>query len=687
MEKQEAGSLRQALQEKDRLEEEARIHTQAQDEAADLVWSHQNPQDPSLPFRNPDVDFKQHLKKGSHARSQSIGPFSSLYIKKGGSGSEGSRSASEGSNTSEGGVVASENAGSIQTTRGPGSEDREGRLARKSSGFSSIKNKYGSLKSTLSGPREMIRQRSSSAKGRKTSGESASAKSVFRNPEDQIYEEPENVTTTESSTVTKDSRALASTTRNTSYGSRSMKEKLDQRSQTDPVYNRVDIYKNTPTQSRNAAYQQNEFPVKIDLLPERPPTREGKEIRSDDIRSATSMKLKDRSEKLPMPTIVSNRPGRPIVSFKSAERELRQETSSRPSTRDGPSSKPLSSVKPSLAAVNSEPIIPTISLPDAPSIRVDEAPTIRLNDAPSVPTINVPDDTPSISVWEAPSIAITPDVAVVKTDPTSRPIHSSPRPLPRPGASARPPPANRPLPTHSSTAPVKSIPHWSPAAQLRRNQAQCAACALPISGRVVGAAGQRFHPQCFNCFQCGELLECVAFYPEPDKNRAERLDRIEARLQGQPIPDEQAHHTEASDGDESLRFFCHLDFHENFSPRCRSCKTPIEGEVIVACGGEWHAGHFFCAECGDPFDEKTPFVEKDGFAWCTGCHTRKHYGKCAGCKKPILDVVMKAMGLEWHEGCFVCCQCGGGFGDGRFFVREGEGLPVCVGCEERRLKA
>jgi hypothetical protein len=36
-----------------------------------------------------------------------------------------------------------------------------------------------------------------------------------------------------------------------------------------------------------------------------------------------------------------------------------------------------------------------------------------------------------------------------------------------------------------------------------------------------------------------------------------------------------------------------------FSPRCKSCKTPIEGEVVVACGAEWHVGHFFCAECGD----------------------------------------------------------------------------------------
>ena len=34
-------------------------------------------------------------------------------------------------------------------------------------------------------------------------------------------------------------------------------------------------------------------------------------------------------------------------------------------------------------------------------------------------------------------------------------------------------------------------------------------------------------------------------------------------------------------------------------------------------------------------------------------------------------------------------ECGCGFDDGRFFVRgkEGKEIPVCVACEERRLKA
>ena len=104
-----------------------------------------------------------------------------------------------------------------------------------------------------------------------------------------------------------------------------------------------------------------------------------------------------------------------------------------------------------------------------------------------------------------------------------------------------------------------------------------------------------------------------------------------------------------------------------------------------------------------PFDAKTPFVEKDGFAWCLGCHSRRTAPRCLGCKQPVMDdVVITAIGGQWHERCFVCHQCGSGFGpDGRFFAREGEpkrstkgriiGGPVqyavCERCEGIRLKA
>lgn len=49
-----------------------------------------------------------------------------------------------------------------------------------------------------------------------------------------------------------------------------------------------------------------------------------------------------------------------------------------------------------------------------------------------------------------------------------------------------------------------------------------------------------------------------------------------------------------------------------------------------------------------------PFVEKDGYAWCVGCHTNRYSTKCKKCRKPVTDTVLKALGFEWHPNCFVC---------------------------------
>ncbi|MCJ1243787.1 hypothetical protein MMC30_000984 [Trapelia coarctata] len=682
MEKQEAKSLRDALKDMD-LREEHRIHAAAQTEAADLVWKHRNS---GVPYKNPEPvrDYKQHLRKGSHTRSQSIsrygvlGPGLALQEQSHRSVSDGSTSSRSSAGKSKGSRVSS---GSSLFQKNSLDETRELGSKSDTEHTSSTRKAYGSLTFPIPPTKVFNSRRSSGPRSRNVSAEGR--QSLFRNPGDQIYEEPEEVTATENSLQEKANKPLPlkPKNRNSSVTFKDTIKVFNTHAKdivpSEKRFSKYEIQNNLPTQSRDPSYVQNPLqstaPEHAELTAEHtpmdtPPTKNGLEIRSDEIRAATSMRRKDRSPKLPTPTVVSDRPGRPIVSFdrnyKPREIELKEESStgSRPSSHDGPSrtipNLPNKPQLPSATASASAPAIPTINFMESPAIQV--------NDRPAIPTINV-SDVPTISVFESSIPTI-----VAPEHKTSR------RPLPSTSSSEGPSPGNRPLPSHSSTAPVLSNKsHWTPVPH--RATAQCAACALPISGRIVSAASQRFHPACFSCLKCGELLECVAFYPEPDNFREARLSRISARLNNEPLSAEDALHTEEEDGDDSLRFYCHLDYHENFSPRCRSCKTPIEGEVVVACGGEWHVGHFFCAECGDPFDAHTPFVEKDGFAWCVGCHSRRFSGKCAGCRKPVIDMVVKALGKEWHEDCFCCRECGGKFQDGRFFTRgEGEEPPFIL---------
>ena len=659
IEKQEAKSLKEALEDMD-LREEQRIHAAAQDEATDLVWKHRNS---GIPYKNPDKprDYKQHLRRGSYAKSQSIGQYGVLAVGKKAKG-QNQRSVSDGSSSTKshsdafGGSRAS--SGSSNGHTQADTNGTQEAAANSGIGYNAAKNKtYENLTFPLPPTRVFSRRRSSGSRSRHVSGERR--QSLFKNPEDQIYEEPDEVAvmTAQTEAISMEPQPLKPKTRNTSGTFNDTKKVFDKPSSTtllaEKKFSKYEIHNNPPSQSLNPSYLRNSLPptgngstwnTRYEVPADIPPMKNGIEIRSAEIRAATSMRLKDRSSKLPSPTVVSDRPGRPIVSFdrdyKPRQVELKQEhTPTSILTSRNEANRALHSL------LGKRQMPPSIaSAPAIPTINILESPGFEINNQPVIPTIEIA-GVPEISVSE-PSIP----VIATSESPTPR------RPLPRAANTMQAMQGQRPLPHYSSTVPVPSSKsHWTPTSS--RSTAQCAACALPISGRIVSAASQLFHPACFNCFQCGELLECVAFYPEPDTSRNARLARIKARLNHEQLSPEDACHTEQDDGDDGLRFYCHLDFHENFSPRCKSCKTPIEGEVVVACGGEWHVGHFFCAECGDPFDANTPFVEKDGFAWCVDCHSRRFSGKCAGCRKPITDMVVKALGREWHDGCFCCKVC------------------------------
>lgn len=824
IEKQEAKSLRMALEDMD-LAEEQKVHKDAQDEAADLVWRHQNPNapmpNPDLAYENPDLnrDYRSHLRKGSYSRShskeavpQASGRSSSSSTRP--STSTSSRPSMEGkrrvtppaiqeeaeakpdwrSHLRKGSNASSHDRESISHGAADVSSKRASfsrPFSPPSSGTSSAaperptlphaattgdvttrkvsgsKGKgYGDLAAAVKKDIDNARRRSSSGK-RILSGE----KRFYMHPNDRIYEDPQEEATPPKKSPSPGgmpipdlrptpsppiqapaiepppSQPATGYVRKNPFARVRMQQQMLERTQSEPVvhkppprFDRVEIQRNPPTQSRNAGYMSNEptpatpprasedSGVEDSLVEDAqsPGYKDGKEIRGDDIRAATSKHRKDRSTNLPQPTVVSDKPGRPIVSFQKDWKpkevvlegmlsaaapsasvppkadpvgSLRSNESPRPSSRGSVRASPFhrnsiprfeppkqSAHEPSKPAVpaisvpdtersSSRPPVPMINLPDDEPMQKPPIPTICLpdDDEPHVPSIVLPEEPefasssnnsmpsiPTIAVNDAPSISVSGPGFSTRPSPAR---HNTALPSTHTAA-----PTHRPLPTptqhdphthHANTTPLprtKSTPHYTPS--LRQASAQCAHCALPIAGRILSAAGQRFHPGCFVCHECTTNLELVAFYPEPETERSKRLERIALRQHGGPLPEDltedQLYELEAADGEPSLRFYCHLDFHERFSPRCKSCKTPIEGEVIVACGAEWHAGHFFCAQCGDPFDSTTPFVEKDGYAWCVNCHTNRYSAKCKGCRKPVTDVVVKALGFEWHANCFAC---------------------------------
>ncbi|KAK4101753.1 hypothetical protein N658DRAFT_53781 [Parathielavia hyrcaniae] len=720
MEKEEAFSLRRAMEDMDLKErapqgtdgadesdEDKRLYDTALNEAAELVWKHQNPgklPQPGVPYR-----YRTHLRKNSyaHARTASVGRYGSDVAPTGLARDPPSRSVSGSSTEGDSPGSVAGRPSFASSRQSPGSESGAG-WGQTAPAPARNSKPYGDIPA---GSRPLPGVRSRSRQKRNTSGDGQKPFSG-----DQIWEEPDN----EGSAQRQGSAPHDAVNplrpkpkeplNRLQCATKPPAETKPTSSPPSPEkkVSRYEIYRNPPSQSRDPQYTTNTCATASPVPQADVPRKHGVEIRGDDIRQATSMKLKDRSPKLPTPSAVSDSPGRPIVSFSKKwkpQEEATDDKSDESRVGRGGVGHPAYLVPGGLR--RQQPQQPTQAIPaifvtddvtaspapaSSPIRRPQPLPPVIQVNGPSVPMIAVSDS----SSPSPPTIVVEPDgadkspsipVIVTPDDSTRSTTAASRRPLPTPQAGG--------AKIRQATRPGG---HWSPAPKPvgARATARCHECGDSIEGRFVSLAGtsERFHPQCFTCYACGTSLEALEISPEPDEHRATRLDRIARRARGEVLPEEPGQ-TMAEDGDERLRFFCHLDWHELYAPRCKHCKTPIMGEHVVALGAHWHFGHFFCAECGDPFERGMTHIEKDGYAWCVSCQTKRterRAPKCRKCRTAVVGQYIRALGGEWHDECFRCATCNGGFDDGQIFPVQGRGAPgetvvLCTQCRERELKA
>ena len=589
IEREEARSLRAALEDMD-LQDEARLHAAAQDEASELVWRHRNPDAPYR-YSRPAHKYKEHLQRDSYPKAMGMmdgqNETTTAALRCAGDPSAFHCPQSPHRERASGGFSDRTSTGTMNPSRSLPSVSGPKVHALWDS---PQKKAYMNLGQAAAKPRT---RRSSGTKGRNVSD--GSGGSLFKDPSDQIYEEPDEIDVGRPTDASASGRTagradpLQAKPRNAvpTAGSASLralrmpsggkgKDFAPYSSQRRSSQFHSSSYVTTKSRDHESLVSHRDESTGLPEVT----MKDGLEVRSREIRDATSMRRKDRSSKLPTPAFVSDKPGRPIVSFDAswqapAPKGNEWTSETRPRSRVEETPRPRSDRShQSTHATADEPV------PGPPSTHIDDSsaatiPTIDVNGSSpaTVPTINVDDSSATaVPIIDVTSDATTQPQAAAPGDRSARSAaHGPRRPLPQPTKGS-----SRPLPSRTSTIGSNASLAGSRAA------AGCDHCRFAISGRTLSAGGARFHPECFACFHCGEKLECVAFYPEPNVKRDERLGNIDPGSSGQ-----------------SLRFYCHLDFHELFSPRCRSCKTPIEGEVVVACGGEWHVGHFFCAQCGD----------------------------------------------------------------------------------------
>lgn len=349
MEKEEAFSLREAMETMDALDlrkddkdkgketekgeveqedDESRLYNAALDEAAELVWQHQHgvkPPEPDAPYR-----YKPHMRKNSyaHARTASAGRYGS-EIAATGLARDSIRSFS---GSSSGSDIMSE----MGSPRESMDQQRTYSMGSTKSTSKSASKSYGTLGGA---PRSSSGSRRLSSLKRGISGE---IEKPFSG--DQIWEEPESVTPERVRSEPK----LPEATKPLGLKSRGVPNRVSFAPNSAPdsatpppaaaapaaakPLSRFDIHKNPPSQSRNPAYTTNS-PSDSPRTSQDVPTKNGMEVRGDDIRQATSMRLRDRSPKLPTPSAVSDSPGRPIKSPETESLMGSEKSATKPRSR------------------------------------------------------------------------------------------------------------------------------------------------------------------------------------------------------------------------------------------------------------------------------------------------------------------------------------------------------------------
>lgn len=159
----------------------------------------------------------------------------------------------------------------------------------------------------------------------------------------------------------------------------------------------------------------------------------------------------------------------------------------------------------------------------------------------------------------------------------------------------------------------------------------CEQCGGQISGGDIAVFASRtghsvcWHPACFVCSMCNELLvDLIYFYHEG-------------------------------------KIYCGRHHAERLKPRCTACDEIIfADECTEAEGRHWHMKHFCCFECETVLGGQR-YIMKEGRPYCCSCFESLYAEYCDSCGEHIgIDQgQMTYDGQHWHatEGCFCCASC------------------------------
>ncbi|XP_032786784.2 uncharacterized protein LOC116924354 [Daphnia magna] len=158
---------------------------------------------------------------------------------------------------------------------------------------------------------------------------------------------------------------------------------------------------------------------------------------------------------------------------------------------------------------------------------------------------------------------------------------------------------------------------------------KCYGCDGNIPAGSFGVLAPKFgenvawHPACFQCTTCAELLVDLTYC----------------------VHEEQ--------------LYCERHYAEQLKPRCSACDELIfSGEYTKAMSKDWHLGHFSCWQCDESLTGQR-YVLRDEHPYCVKCYETVFANNCDDCNR-VIGIDSKDLSYKdrhWHEACFLCNKC------------------------------
>ncbi|XP_030642261.1 testin isoform X2 [Chanos chanos] len=195
-------------------------------------------------------------------------------------------------------------------------------------------------------------------------------------------------------------------------------------------------------------------------------------------------------------------------------------------------------------------------------------------------------------------------------------------------------------------------------AGLGRGVGSCHQCQQPMKTGEPAVFAERagydkmWHPPCFVCCTCNELLVDMIYFWKKGK------------------------------------MYCGRHYGDSEKPRCAGCDELIfSNEYTQAEEQNWHLKHFCCFDCDCVLAGETYVMENDK-PICKPCYMKNHAVHCRSCQNPIEPEAQRVSFGEhhWHAEpqCFQCSCCSKCLIGQRFMAVQGM-LFCSVECKKKTV--